>query len=69
MQCYHTHNTTSTVKTQSHHESLGHSTFVGVVGWEICAVEEEGEEEEEELEKEIFAFWLVVGRGFSSFYR
>lgn len=44
-------------------------SFVGVVGWEICAAEEEGEEEEEELEKEIFAFWLVVGRDFSSFYR
>lgn len=43
-------------------------SFVAVVGWEICAAEEEGEEEEEELEKEIFAFWLVVGRDFSSFY-
>lgn len=45
-------------------------SFVVVVGWEISAAEEEeGEvEEEEELEKEIFAFWLVVGRDFSSFY-
>lgn len=43
-------------------------SFVVVVGWEICAAEEEGGEGEEELEKEIVAFWLVVERDFSSFY-
>lgn len=43
-------------------------SFVEVVGWEICAAEEVGEEGEEGLEKEIVAFWQEVGKDFSSFY-
>jgi hypothetical protein len=57
------------IKTQSYHESPGHSTFVVVVGWEICAAEEEeGEVAAEGLEKETFAFWQEGERDFSSFY-
>lgn len=40
-------------------------SFVEVVGWEICAAEEVGEEGEEGLEKEIVAFWQEVGKDFS----
>lgn len=67
-QCNVSHKATSITKTQSYHESIGHSTFVVVVGWEICAAEEVGEEGEEGLEKEIVAFWQEVGKDFSSFY-
>lgn len=37
-------------------------SFVVVVVWESCAVEEEGRE------KETVAFWWVVGMDFSSVY-
>lgn len=44
-------------------------SFVVVVGWEICAAEEEeGEVAAEGLEKETFAFWQEGERDFSSFY-